>query len=179
MRSVLYGAACSLDGYIAGPNEEVDWLHWSDDVAQISNAVFSRIDTILLGRKTYDVAVRMGVRSYPGGVNYVFSSTLQPADAPEVTVVRDDAVEFVRALKQAPGKDICVIGGGELARSLINAGLIDEIGVNIQPVVLGSGIPLLPPGGARVNLTLTESRVLSGGCVYALYRVTHAGGEPT
>ena len=178
MRSVIYGAACSLDGYIAGPNEEVDWLHWSDDVAQISNAVFSRIDTILMGRKTYEVAVRMGLRSYPGGVNYVFSRTLQQADAPEVTVVREDAVAFVRALKQAPGTDICVIGGGELARSLMNAGLLDEIGVNIQPVVLGSGIPLVPPGDARVALELTESRVLSGGCMYLLYRVRHGDTNP-
>jgi dihydrofolate reductase len=170
-RKVIYGAACSLDGYIVGPNGEVDWLHWSDDVAAISSAVFARIDTILMGRKTYEVAVKMGTRSYPGAANIVFSRTLSPADWPEVTVVSDDAADFVRALQQQPGKDICVMGGGELARSLLAAGLIDEIGANVHPVLLGSGAPLLPAGSGRTALRLRESRVLEHNCVYLMYDV--------
>ena len=171
MRTLLYGAACSLDGFIAGPNHEVDWLQWSDDVAAISKSVWSRVDTVLMGRKTYDVAVANGTRAYPGVTNYVFSQTLAPAAAPEVTVVADDAVAFVRALKEQPGTGICLLGGGELARSLLDADLIDELGVNIQPVILGSGIPLLPGASARHSLKLIESRPIAGDSVYILYRV--------
>src|SRR5688500_10581675 len=171
MRTLLYGAACSLDGFIAGPNHEVDWLEWSDDVAAISKSVWSRVDTVLMGRKTYDVAVANGTRAYPGVTNYVFSRTLAPETAPEVTVVADDAVAFVRALKEQPGADICLLGGGELARSLLDADLIDELGVNIQPVILGSGIPLLPGANARHPLKLIESRPIAGDSVYILYRV--------
>ena len=171
MRTLLYGAACSLDGFIAGPNDEVDWLHWSDDVAAISNSVFSRTDTVLMGRKTYEAAVSLGTRVYPGVMNYVFSRTIVPEAFPEVTVVADDAVAFVRNLKRQPGAGICLLGGGELARSLMNADLIDELGVNIQPVILGSGIPLLPGASRRHSLRLIESRRIAGDSVYILYRV--------
>jgi dihydrofolate reductase len=171
MRTLLYGAACSLDGYIAGPHGEVDWLHWSDDVAAISKTVFDRVDTVLMGRKTYDAAVRMGTRAYPGVTNYVFSGTLAPEAAPEVNVVAADAVSFVRALKEQPGAGICLLGGGELARSLLDADLIDELGVNMQPVLLGSGIPLLPGASRRHALKLIESRPIAGDSVYILYRV--------
>jgi dihydrofolate reductase len=171
MRSLLYGAACSLDGFIAGPHDEVDWLQWSDDVAAISKSVFSRVDTVLMGRKTYHAAVANGMRAYPGVTNYVFSRTLAPEAVPEVTVVAEDAVAFVRKLKEQPGADICLVGGGELARSLMNANLVDELGVNIQPVLLGSGIPLLPSTNDRHSLKLIESRPIAGGCVYILYRV--------
>jgi dihydrofolate reductase len=171
MRTLLYGAACSLDGFIAGPNDEVDWLKWSDDVAAISKSVWNRVDTVLMGRKTYNAAAALGTRAYPGVANYVFSRTLAPEAAPEVTIVAEDAVAFVRALKEQPGADICLLGGGELARSLLNADLIDEVGVNIQPVLLGSGIPLLPGATERHSLKLIESRRIAGDSVYILYRV--------
>jgi dihydrofolate reductase len=173
MRTLLYGAACSLDGFIAAPNDEVDWLQWSDDVAAISKTVWDRVDTVLMGRKTYDVAVRMGTRAYPGVNNYVFSRTLAPEAAPEVTVVADDAVAYVRKMKQQPGSGICLLGGGELARSLMDADLVDEVGVNIQPVLLGSGIPLLPASTRKHSLKRVESRRIAGDCVYILYRVEH------
>ena len=171
-RKIVYGAAVSLDGYIAGPHDEVDWLQWTDDVAELSQATFARADTVLMGRRTYEVGVRAGMRSFPGMRNVVFSSTLDPADYPEVEIIADDAVTFVRALRADAGGDIIVMGGGELARPLLVAGLIDEIGVNVQPVVLGAGVPLLPEIGTRVALELIESRVLSGGCVYSMYRVS-------
>ena len=171
MRCVIYGGACSLDGYIAGPRDEVDWLSWTEDVAAISNALWQRIDTVVMGRRTYEVAVRGGNRSYPGVANIVFSRTLSPPDWPEIEVVTEDAVSFMRRIKYEEGGDICVMGGGQLAGSLMAAGLIDEIGVNIQPIVLGRGIPLLRGLDRRISLELLEARVLTGGCVYALYRV--------
>jgi dihydrofolate reductase len=87
MRRTIYGAAMSLDAYIAGPDGEVDWLQWNDEVAEISKETWKRVDTVLLGRKTYEVAVRNGMRAYPGVRNIVFSRTLRPNSAMNVTIV--------------------------------------------------------------------------------------------
>lgn len=173
MRTVLYGAACSLDGFIAGEHDEVDWLRWSEDVAQISGEVWSVTDTVLMGRRTYEVAVQNGMEAYPGVQNIVFSRTLTLSkNIPDLTIVRDDAAEFVRNLKRQDGRAICVMGGGQLAHSLFAARLIDEVGLNIHPLLLGQGIPMFPSGDYRTRLALTESRMIEGGCFYARYRVT-------
>jgi dihydrofolate reductase len=132
------------------------------------------IDTVLMGRKTYEVALRSGQgEGYPGVKSYVFSRTLPEAPGKGVTLVRGDAAEFVRGLKGLEGKDICLLGGGELARSLFEAGLIDEIGFNIHPVLLGAGIPLFHPMSRQIDLELLECRPFKNGCVYVLYRVKH------
>ena len=170
MRTVTFGAACSLDGFIARADHSVDWLRWSKDVSAITNAFWKTIDTVVMGRKTYAVAARSGGGAYPGVKNYVFSRTLKKAD-PNVEIITDDAVPFVAALKKAKGKGICVMGGGELASDLFNAGLIDEVGLNVHPVVLGSGIPMFPRVQGQIDLELIENRRLEGGCVYVLYRV--------
>ena len=104
---------------------------------------------------------------------YVFSRTLKNIDEPGVELVAGDAVKFVRDLKRAPGKGICLMGGGELAQSLLAAGLLDRIGLNIHPILLGSGIPTFRDTGNRVKLTLTENRLLDGGCILANYKVLH------
>jgi dihydrofolate reductase len=171
MRTVTYGAACSLDLYIARDDGAVDWLYWSDDVAAIMAAYWKTIDTILMGRKTYDVSVSMGSANMHGMKGYVFSRTMTEQPAGGVELVTGDAVEFVRELKQQPGKGICMMGGGDFARSLFEADLIDEVGVNVQPVLLGSGIPLIQPFSRQVGLELIENRPLDGGCAYLLYRV--------
>ena len=170
-RQIVYGAAVSLDGYIAGPNEEVDWLRWTQDVADISQQTFASADTVLMGRRTYEAGVRAGMRAFPDARNVVFSRTLDPAEYPEVEIVESDAAEFVRRLKEEPGRDMILMGGGALARSLIVAGLVDTIGVNVQPIILGAGVPLLPETGTRVLLELLATRALAEGCVYSLYRV--------
>jgi dihydrofolate reductase len=102
---------------------------------------------------------------------YVFSRTLKSIDEPGTELVAGDAVEFVRDLKRAPGKDICLMGGGELAQSLLAASLVDQIGLNIHPILLGSGIPTFRDPGHRVKLTLMECRPLEGGCILANYKV--------
>ena len=111
-------------------------------------------------------------RSEPTMRTFVFSRTLREIDDPGVQVVTSDAVEFVRRLKQEPGKDICLMGGGELAQSLLAAGLVDKIGLNIHPILLGSGIPTFRDFGHRIKLTLTECRTLEGGCILANYNVS-------
>ena len=174
MRSVIYGAACSLDGFIAGPQGEIDWLHFSADVTEFTTRFWKRIDTVLMGRKTYEVATAMGNGggSMPGiKSTYVFSRTLTSIKGKGTKLISDNAGDFVRALKADEGKDICILGGGDFGRSLFEAGVVDEVGLNIHPILLGSGVPLFLDAGKRIGLELTENRTIGGGCVLATYRV--------
>ena len=172
MRKVIYGGACSLDGYLADRNGAVDWLHFSKDVEAIMAQSWATADTILFGRKTWQVAAAQGGGdgSMPGVKGFVFSRTL--TSVPDgVELVASDAGDFVRKLKAQPGKDIVVMSGGNLAASLLKEGVIDEVGFNIHPIVLGSGVPAFLDPETRVKLELTECRALDGGCVLVSYRV--------
>jgi dihydrofolate reductase len=148
----------SLDGYIAGPQGEYDWIVQDPEID--FGAMMSRFDTFLIGRKTYDAMGRVanGGPSTPGIRNIVCSRTLRPEDYPHVTITAD-AGKTVAELRQAPGKDIALFGGGELFRSLLPAGLVDEIAVGVIPILLGGGIPLLPPPAVRARLRLKSHRL--------------------
>lgn len=174
MRKLTYGAACSLDGYIAREDGSVDWLQWSPDVARLTATYWAGVDTVLMGRKTYEVARAAGTGAYPGVTNYVFSRILAADPELNVSLVREDAAEFVRRLKTEPGRGICLMGGGELAHTLLEAGLVDEVGVNIQPIILGAGVPFLHRLPRATDLELLELEQIAGGCVYILYRVRRA-----
>jgi len=187
MRTVTYGGAVSLDGFLAGVDGSLDWLHFSKDVQNVMTQYWKDVDTILMGRRTYEVSASSGrdagtgrkrrerkPHKEPAMRSYVFSRTLQSIDEPGVELVRGHAVEFVWDLKRRPGKGICLMGGGELAQSLLEAGLVDRIGLNIHPILLGSGIPTFRNPGHRVKLTLTECRPLEGGCVLVNYSVSSA-----
>ena len=171
MRTVTYGAACSLDGYIAAADGALDWLHFSRDVQETTAAYWKTVDTVVMGRRTWEAAVRMGGGAMPGMATYVFSRTLPSIEQAGVTLVSSDAGAFVRELKRQPGRGICVMGGGELARALLAAGVVDEVGLNIHPVLLGQGVPLFRDPGHRVALELAECRTIDGGCLLATYRV--------
>jgi dihydrofolate reductase len=173
MRTVIYGGACSLDGFMAGPAGELDWLHFSNDVQQIVATSWASADTILFGRKTWEgAAARGGGGAMPGVKAYVFSRTLTsvPHDS-GVELVREEAGTFVRNLKSRPGKDIIVMSGGHFASALIDAGVVDEVGFNVHPVLLGGGIPAFVGTGTRVALELKECRTLDGGCVLVTYKI--------
>lgn len=175
-RKVVYGGACSLDGYIIGKDNAMDWLHMSKDVEQIMRTSWASADTVLVGRKTWEFARAMGGGGEMPGVkvkSYVFSRTLTSISDKDTELVTADAGEFVRTLKAKPGKDIIVMSGGNFATSLLQEGLIDEIGLNIHPVLLGGGVPAFLDPGQRINLALTECRQLEGGCVMVTYRVKH------
>jgi len=158
MRLVRFGGAMSLDGYIAGPNGEYDWILMDPDIdfAEMQ----SQFDTFLIGRKTFEAMARMGsdAKSSPGVQNIVLSRTLKASDYPHVTV-ESDGERLVAELRVKPGKDIAIFGGGELFRSLLAADLVDRIEVAIIPVLLGGGIPLLPPPAGRAVLKLRKQRV--------------------
>ena len=172
MRKVVYGGACSLDGFFAGADGGVDWLHFSDDVKQILAGTWANTDALLIGRKTWDFSVRAGGGGGMKGVkSYLFSRTLTTSPARGVELVREDAGGFVRALKAAPGKDIVVMSGGNLAASLFAAGVVDEVGLNVHPLLLGSGVPAFVDPGVRVPLAFEECRQIDGGCVMLRYRV--------
>ena len=158
MRLVRFGGAMSLDGYIAGPHGEYDWIVMDPDID--FTVMQTQFDTFLIGRKTFEAMVKMGsdVRSLPGVQNIVFSRTLRASDYPHVTVT-SDAERVVEALRATPGKDIAIFGGGELFRSLLAVGLVDRVEVSLIPVLLGGGIPLLPPPASRTMLKLRTQRV--------------------
>ena len=171
MRKVTFGGACSLDNFIARKDDSVDWLLWTKEVSEIMQEYWKTIDTIVMGRRTYEVAARSGSKGgYSGVKTYVFSRTIKKAGSKKLTFVSEDAASFVGRLKEEDGKDICVMGGGVLAKSLFEAGLIDEIGLNIHPVLLGSGIPLFYEMPHQIDLELVKCQQLSNGCVVVTYR---------
>lgn len=180
MRLVTYGAACSLDGFIAAADAAIDWLHFSADVQRATATYWATVDTVLMGRKTWEVAKALANTGGEGSgspdatkdiTTYIFSRTLGSGSVRDAHLVASDAGAFVRELKLQPGKGICLMGGGKLAQSLFAAGVIDEVALNIHPVILGAGIPFFRDPGRRIPLTLKESRVIDGGCILATYRV--------
>ena len=158
MRRVRYGGAISLDGYIAGPHGEADWIV-SDPEIDFA-ALFAQYDTLLIGRKTFTAMGSAGGEPMPGITSYVFSTTLRQEDHPHVTIVSGDAGAFVRRLREQPGKDIALFGGAGLFRTLLDAGQVDTVEVSLLPVLLGAGIPLMPPPYGAVPLRLASSKVL-------------------
>ena len=178
MRKVTYGGGISLDHFLAGPGEAMDWLRWSAEAAAVAAESFKGVDTILMGRKTYEFAQRAGGGPLPGGARTcVFSRTLAGV-AEGMELVREDAAGFVGRLKAEPGGDIMVMGGGELGSALMEAGLVDEIGINVHPLLLGGGTPLFRPMNRRIELALIEARPIARDCVLLRYRVLGATEEP-
>lgn len=158
MRRIRYQVACSLDGFIAGPKDESDWIVADPDIR--FDELFAQYDTLLMGRRTWEGMKGMGGGGMGGGHRVVVASrTLSPGSQPGVTVVGDDLVPFLEALRQEPGKDIWVFGGGRLARSLLDLGLLDTVEPAVVPVVLGGGIPMLPTATTRSRLKLQGHRV--------------------
>src|SRR3954447_3011915 len=175
MRNVAYRGAISLDGFLAGPGESIDWIRTSEDAQQLIRESFKDVDTMLMGRRTFAFAQRMGGGPPMKGVKtYVFSRTLERLpDGARGELVREDAAEFVRRLKSEPGGDILVMGGGELGSALIDAGLVDEIGFSIHPVLLGGGTPTFTAFSRRIELELIETRPIARECVLVRYRVAN------
>jgi dihydrofolate reductase len=173
VRRIRYQVAASLDGYIAGPNGEADWIIMDPDIDFA--ALFNQFDTFLMGRGTFDGMVRQGgSAATPGMKTLVFSRTLQQRDHPDVTIVADIEEKTLAALKEAPGKDIWLFGGGSLFRSLLEMGLVDTVEVAVIPVLLGGGIPLLPPPAPQTKLKLTGHRVFKTGIVLLEYTIEYA-----
>jgi dihydrofolate reductase len=162
-----------LDGYIAGPNGEADWIIMDPEID--FRALFEQFDTFLLGRRTFEGMGGAG-GGQSGAQTIVFSRTLRQQDYPNVTIVSDNPEQMVADLKSKPGKDIWLFGGGKLFRSFLEARLVDAVEVSVIPVLLGEGIPLLParPSLGRFELKLTSIRTFDSGIVSLEYAVDYA-----
>jgi dihydrofolate reductase len=171
MRPVRYNVAASLDGYIAGPDGEFDWIPVDPSVDFA--ALFERVDTVLLGRRSFEVVQQGGAAPWPAGTRvYVFSRTLREEATPAVTVVREEAGATVAALRSEDGDgEIWLFGGGELFRSLLAEGQVDRIEVTIVPILLGAGVPMLAPDSVRTELRLLDTHVYPSGMVTLSYAV--------
>jgi len=167
MRRIRYRVAMSLDGYIAGPQGEFDWI--VADPEMDLGALFQQFDTLLVGRGTFEFMVKHGRATVPGMKIIVFSRTLQQRDYPDVMIVADKARETVAALRAQPGKDLWLFGGGLLFRSFLDAGLVDTVEVAVIPVLLGGGIPMLAARAERAKLKLTGHKVYGSGIVLLEY----------
>lgn len=168
MRRIRYQVACSLDGYIAGPKGEIDWIVMDPQID--FGALFGQFDTLLMGRRTFE-ELPEGLGPFSEMRALVFSRTLKQEDHPNVTIVGERVAERVEALRSQPGKDIWLFGGGELFGSLLELGLVDTVEPVVMPVMLGGGRPLLPSPGTRSRLSLTGHRVYASGIVALEYDV--------
>lgn len=174
MRRVRYRVAASLDGYIAGPDGEIDWI--VHDPTRDWASLYAGFDTVVLGRRTYELTRRPGAPAWPAGWRVVVCSrTLTAAEAPSATAVTADAGAAVASLRAESGRDIWLFGGGRLFASLLAAGVVDRVEVAVMPVLLGRGIPLAPEA-PRAGLALTHSDVSPAGIVSLHYDVRRAAG---
>jgi dihydrofolate reductase len=172
MRRVRYVVAMSLDGYIAGPNGEADWIIMDPEID--FQALFEQFDTFLMGRRTFEGMGGAGGGGQ-GAQTIVFSRTLRQEDFPNVTIVSENPEDVLADLRSKPGKDIWLFGGGLLFRSFLEARLVDAVEVSVVPVLLGEGIPLLPPkpSSERFKLKLASSRTFKTGIVSLEYAVEY------
>jgi dihydrofolate reductase len=171
MRRIWYSVAMSLDGFIAGPQGEFDWIPNEPEIDW--GAFMARFDTVLMGRRSYEAALAAPDGSaLPAMATYVFSRTLQPELHPRVTIVRANIEQTIGDLRRAGGKDIWLFGGGELFRSLLELGQVDVVEIGLIPILLGGGIPFLPGLGTRATLRLTDTRRYPTGILLLTYETT-------
>lgn len=169
-RRIRYQVACSLDGYIAGPNGEYDWIAVDPEID--FDALYSQFDTFLMGRKTYEASRQF----LDGREVVVVSRTLRPADHPQVRIVAGDVRGAVDDLRAGAGKDIWLYGGGELFATLLANGQVDTVEPAIIPIVLGDGVPMVPGGTPRTSLRYTGHRLYpASGTMLVTYDVVYSG----
>lgn len=173
-RSVVVHIAASADGFIARPDGDLEWLTSRPAPKGFygMNAFMRSIDTKLLGRKTYEASLRMGAKFDSKSRTLVFTRHAPPADAPSgVEFVNGAIGPFVSRLREHPGKNIWLMGGGDLIASFLDEQAIDEFVVSVVPVFIGDGIPLIARRHRHVPLKLNSVERFDDGLVQLHYRV--------
>lgn len=168
MRPVIYSVACSLDGYIAREDGSYDWIPHEQDHGL--GEFFSSVDTALIGRRTHDLMVQVGQPVFPGMTNYVYTRSPDPPWRKGVQWVTTDAAEHVRELRTQTGRKIWLAGGSDFARTLLDAGLVDELRMAVVPILLGKGIPLFAQLSREWPLRLMEEKPFGDGVVRLFYQ---------
>ena len=168
MRRIVYSVACSLDGFTARDDHSADWLPQDQDYGL--GGFFASVDTALIGRRTHDLMVKMGRPSIPGIATLVFSRKRNPPVYERVHWIGDDAIPFVKALREQPGKDIWLMGGSDLARTFFAEHMVDEVRVAVVPILLGRGVPLISGLERETNLKLLEHQVYPNGVLCLRYQ---------
>ena len=182
MRKIIVFENVTLDGFMAGPNGELDWAIQDDEVTQNSKEGIDSIDTFLFGRVTYDMMASFWPTPTGKSANpvfaealnntpkIVFSTTLKKADWQNTEVVQELTKEEILKLKQLPGKNMMIFGSGTLVEQLTKLGLIDEYQLMLNPIVLGKGKPLFKDTTDRMNLTLVRAKTFKSGIVLLQYQ---------
>jgi dihydrofolate reductase len=175
-RKIIVYIATSADGYIARPDGDFSWLNRPQPKGHYGYGAFIKsTDTILWGRKTYDIVVKMGMPGFGRPVkNYVFSRSLKSA-LPGFEIVREAVKPFAERLRAQPGKNIWMMGGGEIIAAFLDEGQIDEFSIHVIPVMIGEGIPLVAPRHRLIPLKLLNTKKFPDGVVHLNYRVLRKG----
>lgn len=168
-RRVRLFIATSLDGYIAGPGDALDWLFGDADYGY--DAFIAGIDTLAMGRRTYEVIRDLGEWPYDGLAAWVFTRRERMPHDGRVGFTAKAPADWLHDVESAPGKDVWLVGGGELIRDFLDARLVDEMTLAVHPVVLGGGTPLFPPGSPRHKLRLAHVHSYPSGLVSSTYVV--------
>lgn len=168
MSSVRYQVACSLDGYIAGPDDGFDWI--TAEPTFDFEAHYEQFDTLLMGRRTYEI-VRDSGEEFRGKQIVVASRSVEAVDAPGVEVVGEDLETRIRQMRAGTGGDIWLYGGGTLFSQVLAWNLVDRVEPAIIPILLGGGVPFLPAPSVRRRLELVGHRTYPSGMVLLDYEV--------
>lgn len=171
MSRIRYQVAMSLDGYIAGPKGEYDWIVPDPEVDRFLARLYTQFDTFIMGRRTFELMQSVAESPTPAEARtFVFSRTL-PDDTPGAVVVREVTPETVAPIRAGAKKDIWLFGGGDLFRSFLEAGLVDTVEIAVIPVLIGGGMQMLPQPAGRASLRLTGHTVYPSGIVLLEYAV--------
>jgi dihydrofolate reductase len=173
VRKAILGLGISLDGYIARPDGAVDFLFMPKDYSM--KEFFARIDTAIMGRKTWEVSLKMGGgESYGGMKTYVMSRSLPAGERKGAVFTQESAKALLGRIRRSPGKDIWLMGGGEIAREFLKADLVDELYIGVVPVLIGEGIPLFPSGFPQREFKLVKNETFSKGLIALTYERARA-----
>ena len=167
MRKIILYIANSLDNFIAREDGDVDWLFTDGEYGMAE--FYASVDTVIMGRKTIEKGEELGQTHYTGIKNYVFSRTRKESEIEELEYVSEDIESFVKDLRSRDGKDIWLVGGGDLIRQFLEKNLVDEIHMFVHPILLGKGLPLFLPFENQIKLELQQTKAFDNGVVQLTY----------